>query len=56
MAIASENSKGTVVSDINVTPMVDVMLVLLIIFIVIAPSYSPESGSRFPRAIIPSWT
>jgi biopolymer transport protein ExbD len=29
--------RGTVTSDINVTPMVDVMLVLLIIFMVITP-------------------
>jgi biopolymer transport protein ExbD/biopolymer transport protein TolR len=31
---------GNVVSDINVTPMVDVMLVLLIIFMVITPMLS----------------
>lgn len=31
------NSKGKVVSGINVTPLVDVMLVLLIIFMVSAP-------------------
>ena len=35
MAMASR--KGTYNSDINVTPMVDVMLVLLIIFMVITP-------------------
>jgi biopolymer transport protein TolR len=29
--------RGTVTSDINVTPMVDVMLVLLIIFMVVTP-------------------
>ena len=32
-----------VVSDINVTPMVDVMLVLLIIFMVITPMLSKLS-------------
>ena len=32
-----ERKKMTVVADINVTPMVDVMLVLLIIFMVITP-------------------
>jgi biopolymer transport protein TolR len=32
-----KNESATPVSDINVTPMVDVMLVLLIIFMVITP-------------------
>ncbi len=33
----SNSTGGTPISDINVTPMVDVMLVLLIIFIITAP-------------------
>jgi biopolymer transport protein TolR len=37
MAIAIRNEGANVNSDINVTPMVDVMLVLLIIFMVITP-------------------
>jgi biopolymer transport protein TolR len=37
MAIAKRNEGANVNSDINVTPMVDVMLVLLIIFMVITP-------------------
>ena len=37
MAIAKRNEGAKVNSDINVTPMVDVMLVLLIIFMVITP-------------------
>jgi len=40
MSMAAENRRkhaGDVNSDINVTPMVDVMLVLLIIFMVITP-------------------
>jgi biopolymer transport protein TolR len=37
MAIAKRNEGSKVNSDINVTPMVDVMLVLLIIFMVITP-------------------
>ena len=37
MAIATRNEGSKVSSDINVTPMVDVMLVLLIIFMVITP-------------------
>jgi len=37
MALAKRNEGGKVNSNINVTPMVDVMLVLLIIFMVITP-------------------
>jgi biopolymer transport protein TolR len=37
MAIAKRNEGANVNSDINVTPMVDVMLVLLVIFMVITP-------------------
>ncbi len=37
MAMATRNEGAKVNSDINVTPMVDVMLVLLIIFMVITP-------------------
>jgi biopolymer transport protein TolR len=37
MALAIRNEGAKVNSDINVTPMVDVMLVLLIIFMVVTP-------------------
>jgi biopolymer transport protein ExbD/biopolymer transport protein TolR len=37
MAIATRNEGAKISSDINVTPMVDVMLVLLIIFMVVTP-------------------
>ena len=37
MAFATGSGKGKPMADINVTPLVDVMLVLLIIFIVTAP-------------------
>jgi biopolymer transport protein TolR len=37
MSLAKRNEGANVNSDINVTPMVDVMLVLLIIFMVITP-------------------
>ncbi len=40
MAIATRNEGAKVSSEINVTPMVDVMLVLLIIFMVITPMLS----------------
>lgn len=37
MAMSSGGGRGGPISDINVTPLVDVMLVLLIIFMVTAP-------------------
>ena len=37
MAFRIKNSKNDPISEINVTPFVDVMLVLLIIFMVTAP-------------------
>ena len=37
MSMGRSGDKGGVVSDINVTPMADVMLVMLIIFMVITP-------------------
>jgi biopolymer transport protein TolR len=37
MAMSSSGGRGEVTSEINVTPMADVMLVLLIIFMVITP-------------------
>ena len=42
--------KGTTISDINVTPMVDVMLVLLIIFMVITPMLSKGVSVDMVRA------
>jgi biopolymer transport protein ExbD len=40
MARKDKNAGGNAMADINVTPMVDVMLVLLIIFMVITPMLS----------------
>src|ERR1700681_2128180 len=38
MAMAISNNEGKSYSDINMTPLIDVMLVLLIIFIITIPS------------------
>src|ERR687897_3504432 len=43
--------KGGVKSDINVTPLVDVMLVLLIIMMIIAPMLQKGVDVRLPTAI-----
>lgn len=44
----SAGSKGGANSDINVTPLVDVCLVLLIIFMVMVPRNVPEISVRIP--------
>lgn len=49
MAFSSDNSAGPM-NDINVTPLVDVMLVLLIIFIITAPLMSHKVKVELPEA------
>lgn len=49
MAIVTRNEAAKVNSNINVTPMVDVMLVLLIIFMVITPMLRPDSHVEMAR-------
>ena len=46
----SSNQKNSVLSDINVTPLVDVMLVLLIIFMVTAPLIQHGIKVDLPKA------
>ena len=50
MAMSSGNSEGEVLSDINVTPLVDVMLVLLIIFIITVPVALKQIKVNLPKA------
>jgi biopolymer transport protein ExbD len=49
MAIQSQSEGDDVVSDINVTPLVDVMLVLLVIFIVTAPLLTNAVKINLPQ-------
>ena len=51
MAFAS-NSGGGPMADINVTPLVDVMLVLLIIFMITAPLMSHKVKVELPSATL----
>ena len=51
MAFSSGNSGGPM-ADINVTPLVDVMLVLLIIFIVTAPIMTYPIEVALPQRVI----
>ncbi len=49
MAISTGSSGGTVKADINVTPMIDVMLVLLIIFMIVTPLIAAGFQATLPK-------
>ncbi len=51
MAFSSGSNKGPM-ADINVTPLMDVMLVLLIIFIVTAPIMTYPIDVALPQRVI----
>jgi biopolymer transport protein ExbD len=48
MAVAGGRNKG-VSADINITPLIDVVLVLLIIFMVLVPSMLKQLRAAVPR-------
>jgi biopolymer transport protein TolR len=50
MAMDLGGAKGGVKSDINVTPLVDVMLVLLIIMMIVTPMLNQGVAVRLPTA------
>ena len=50
MAMDLGGAKGGVKSDINVTPLVDVMLVLLIIMMLVAPLLQQGVAVKLPKA------
>jgi len=50
MSMAVGGSKGASMSDINVTPMADIMIVLLIIFMVITPMLQKGVDVKLPMA------
>ena len=52
MAFSSNSSGGGPMADINVTPLVDVMLVLLIIFMITAPLMSHKIQVELPEVQI----
>jgi biopolymer transport protein ExbD len=51
VAISAGSSSGAVNADINVTPMADVMLVLLIIFMITAPLIAAGFSAQMPQGI-----
>ncbi|TAL74974.1 MAG: biopolymer transporter ExbD, partial [Burkholderiaceae bacterium] len=50
MAFGTQDDTDEVMNEINVTPMVDVMLVLLIIFIITVPVLKNSVNIDLPRA------
>jgi biopolymer transport protein TolR len=50
MGMDMGGAKGSVRSDINITPLVDVVLVLLIIFMVITPMLQRGKSVQLPKA------
>ena len=52
MAFSSGNESGGPMAEINVTPLVDVMLVLLIIFMITAPLMSHKVKVELPKATL----
>jgi len=50
MSMAVGGKKGGAISDINVTPMADIMIVLLIIFMVITPMLQKGIDVKLPMA------
>ena len=54
MAMSSgKKSEAVVAANINVTPMIDVMLVLLIIFMIVTPAITAGFQATVPRALNP---
>jgi len=51
VAISTSSGRGTVSADINVTPMADVMLVLLIIFMITTPLIASGFEASIPQGI-----
>ena len=50
MSMAVGEKKGGAIAEINVTPMADIMIVLLIIFMVITPMLSKGVDVKLPQA------
>ncbi len=53
MAMGNQSSNGAIIADINITPLTDVMLVLLIIFMVTATFFvsEPAMQVQLPSAV-----
>jgi len=50
LSVSSASAKSAVKADINVTPLIDVMLVLLIIFMIVTPIIAAGFQATIPRS------
>ena len=50
MALSATSARAAVKADINVTPLIDVMLVLLIIFMIVTPLIAAGFQATIPRS------
>lgn len=50
MSFLSEHADDEVMNEINMTPLIDVMLVLLIVFILVVPALENTVGVTLPKA------
>jgi biopolymer transport protein ExbD len=53
VALSAANARSAVKADINVTPLIDVMLVLLIIFMIVTPIITAGFQATLPRSANP---
>ena len=57
MSVGKDEEEGSAISEINTTPLVDIMLVLLIIFLITVPVIKKMANVEIPKAVnIPTQT
>jgi len=57
MSVGKDEDEGAAISEINTTPLVDIMLVLLIIFLITVPVIKKMAEVEIPKAVnIPTQT
>jgi biopolymer transport protein ExbD len=57
MSVGKDEEEGSAISEINTTPLVDIMLVLLIIFLITVPVIKKMAAVEIPKAVnIPTQT
>jgi biopolymer transport protein ExbD len=57
MSVGKDEEEGAAISEINTTPLVDIMLVLLIIFLITVPVIQKMANAEIPKAVnIPTQT